>query len=221
MSWGLLLIEPRVSFSIDELSTEIIDFLDLRIVGYESSISKLPNTLDVELFSRITLTENEDINLKNIKKHVSNNRYNHHFLVIEAFSAGLASFAARDGRVDAIRISPLSKLKIFNTRYGRRLEEGDKLVEIDISCMFERNFAKNLRPILRILQAFTKCDLKYVLSTNPQNLMHLRSYRGIQSIGRIIGLSNRQTSPGLLLDRLEVNKKKLQGKIPFPGVELE
>ncbi|MHA2253652.1 MAG: RNase P subunit p30 family protein [Candidatus Kariarchaeaceae archaeon] len=220
------MIEPRLSFSITDINEpfDILQQLGTKVVGIEQNItelSQIPQNDTIQLFSRITLTENKEVNQQTIKQLLQKNRHKHHFIVVEPTSSGLAAIAARDGRVDAIRISPNSTLKVFNTRYGRRLEEANKIIELDISCMFVRNLAKQLRPLSRIISAMAKCNINFLLSINPQKIMDLRSYRGVQSLGRLIGLSNERTSPHSLLERLEQNQKKLDGKIPFPGVEVD
>jgi RNase P/RNase MRP subunit p30 len=218
-------VEPSLLVPIEEIlqHQKVFQFLGVRLVGVEEPLSIVEKVLmnETNLYSRNTLRESKDIHLKNAKQLLQKNRLKYDLIVVEPHSAGLAALAARDGRVDAVRISTHSTLKIFNTRYGRRLEEYGKLVELDLSCFYDKNIAKNLRPLTRILDAFSKCKLHYVLTINPKSMSHIRSYRGLQAIGRILGLTNNQTSVTQLTDRLKVNKKKLNGTMPFPDVEVK
>ncbi|MHA2169229.1 MAG: RNase P subunit p30 family protein [Candidatus Kariarchaeaceae archaeon] len=218
-------VEPNLLVPIEEIlqHQKVFKFLGIRLVGIEEPLNIVEKVLlnGINLFSRITLRESEGIQLKNAKQQLQKNRLKYDLIAVEPHSAGLAALAARDGRVDAVRITKDSTLKVFNTRYGRRLEEHGKLVELDLSCFYDKNIAKNLRPLTRILDAFSKCKLDYILTINPKSISQMRSYRGIQAIGRILGLTNNQTSVTKLIDLLKINKKKLIGTMPFPDVEVK
>ncbi|MHA2028531.1 MAG: hypothetical protein ACW99A_00040 [Candidatus Kariarchaeaceae archaeon] len=202
---------------------DVLKFLKIKHVGlvdnnFENTSLLQDNNIDS--FSRITLQENKGVNAQNLKKQLAKYRFRYDFIVVEPKSAGVAAIAARDGRVDAIRINSDSRLKVFNTRYGRRLEDNHKLVEVDVSVFWYSKIAKNLRPITRILRSFKNCKLEFILTKDIKEINDMRSYRGLQSIGRLLELSNQQTHPNHLINLIEKNRKKRQGIIPMKGVEI-
>ncbi|OLS28894.1 MAG: hypothetical protein HeimC2_03310 [Candidatus Heimdallarchaeota archaeon LC_2] len=214
-------------FELDLLSnseySEIIDFLNVTDVGIEAHISDLLDLNkagSINGFSKLTLRESEGINTKNLKNELSKNRKKFELIIVEPLSAGVAAIAARDRRVDGVRISQNSMLKIFNTRYGRRLSENKKLVVIDLSLFWDGHLAKNLRPLFRVLRSFSKCNLQYILSKKSNHVSKLRTYRGLQSIGRLLGISNKQSDLKSLKELINKNQKKIEGKIPIEGVEI-
>lgn len=218
-----------VGFGLDFIHAEnlhpILSFLEIKSLGLDIPNSKLAQYQDIfeeiHLFSQLRLVENSNVKLSNLKSQLQSSRKNYNIIIAQPISAGFASVCARDGRVDAVRITSDSKLKIFNTKFGRRLQENNKMVELDLTPFFGSNRAKKIRPILRILKAFEKCDLTYILSHTYENAYDLRSYSGVQAIGRILGLGNKLTARKNLLNRIQDNQKKMEGNIPFPGVEIE
>jgi RNase P/RNase MRP subunit p30 len=200
---------------------DVLNFLKIKHLGVEIDNSEnFAEFNDIKLIRRVTLQEDNKVNSKNLKSLLEKNRLKFDFIIVEPQSAGFAAIAARDGRVDAIRITSNSRLKVFNTRYGRRLEENHKLVEVDISAFWNPKIAKNLRPINRIIRSFKNCDLKYILTKENNQIRDLRSYRGLQSIGRLLNLNNQQTNPDHLIRLIENNRKKRNGTIPLEGVEI-
>lgn len=207
----------------DPKFNDLVNFLNISHFGVMENINQsieMTKRNDLNLFSRLIIEENQGINANNIKKLFANNRYKYDIITVQPRTAAVAAIAVRDRRVDIVRISAESTLRVFNTRYGRRLEENGKLVEIDLSLFWNNKIAKSLRPLIRILRAFESCDLKYILHRNITNLTDARSYRGLQAIGRLINLSNNQTKISHLIDRIKKNEKKRMGKIPMDGVEI-
>ncbi len=202
---------------------QILKFLRATDIGIEASINEILNIKNLEkirVFSKLTLRESDGINTKNLKMKLSENRNKYHVIIVEPLSAGVAAIAARDRRVDAIKIGKKSMLKVFNTRYGRRLEENNKFVVIDLDIFWDSHLAKNLRPLLRVLRSFSNCNLQYLLCKKSEHIFELKTYRGLQSIGRLLEISNQQSDLKPLNLLVEKNIKKIEGKIPFEGVEL-
>ncbi|MCE7737479.1 MAG: hypothetical protein GPJ54_21495 [Candidatus Heimdallarchaeota archaeon] len=202
---------------------DLANFLNINHLGITTDtnqLSGLTKINDLNLFSRLTIKENKGINANNIKKLFANNRYKYDIITVQPVTASVAAIAARDRRVDVVRVGPESTLRVFNTRYGRRLEENGKIVEVDLSLFWNNKIAKNLRPLIRVLTSFKSCNLRYILHKDITNLAEMRSYRGLQAIGRLIDLSNNQTKISHLTDQITVNEKKRMGIIPMEGVEI-
>ena len=201
---------------------EILKFLRITHLGIPNpTVDTDASGIDkFEVFSRLLLREKDGVNTKNLKKQLADYRKQYDLIVVEPLTSGLASIAARDRRVDVIRITSKSTLKVFNTRYGRRLEKNHKMIEVDLSLFWEPDLAKNLRPMLRILRAFTNCNINYILSDRTTKPERIRSYRGIQSIGRILGIPNTRSDGDNLTKLIDKNRKKIEGIIPVEGVEI-
>lgn len=220
---------------IAEITSELLEnknfkdltrFLNISHLGLMQNINQVKQTIngssinDLCIFSRLTIKEGKGVNANNIKKIFSENRFKYDIIAVEPVSASVAAIAARDRRVDVVRIGNESTLKVFNTRYGRRLEEFNKFVEIDLSLFWQKKLAKNLRPLMRVLRSLKSCKLNYILHKDIVELHDLRSYRGLQSIGRLLNLSNENTGKPDLIERIELNEKKRDGRIPMDGVEI-
>ncbi len=205
-------------------SKEIINFLSINYIGTNSSIDEI-NTYtgdlpeNVTLFSRLDFIERND-NLGKIKSEIHKNRPKYHIVCIEPTSPKLASFAVSDGRVDMIRIGSSSSIKIFNSRYANRVEEEDKLLEIDLSTMFVGNNS-NYRQLLRIIGVLKNTSVKFILTRKAQAKNELITYRGLQAVGRVLGLSNKQTDGTILIEKIEKNKSKIDGSLIFSGAEFK
>ena len=68
---------------------------------------------------------------------------------------------------------------------------------------------------------FSSYKIGFILTRNPQNKDELRSYTGLQAIGRVLGLNKSETSPDHLRERIERNKKRISGETVIPGVDVE
>jgi RNase P/RNase MRP subunit p30 len=209
-----------INCELDDKISQILEFLETKhvIIPNLKYSTQQDDTLD--LISYKLLSEYEGITLNQLKRELGKVRHQYELISIEPKSPGMAALAARDGRVDLVRISSRSSLSIFNNRYAHRLSENNKIVELDISSFFDRHLAKHLRPLLRVLATFHNVSLQYHLTNLPSNQFELRSYRGLQAIGRKLGLSNADTKEHHLLNRLQLNRDKLTGRIPMPGVEV-
>jgi len=196
--------------------TEVVRFLNLDPVLLELAIKDLP---EGPYLSRLTLSE-QSMPLKRIKRSLSHQRQSYHLLAIEPKTPATAAFAARDNRVDIVRINPRLGLTTFNARYAKRLVENDKIIEFDLSFFFNKYFAHDLRPVMRILETFHPDHIPVLLTNLPHKVEHLRSYKGLQSLGRLLGITNKQSHPKHILQRVDRNIKKIKGDIPFPGVEV-
>lgn len=218
-----LIFDFDLKFLSNSDVNQILKFLKITNIGIETPIKEILNITNLEKidkFSKLTLREADGINTKNLKMKLSENRKKYHIIIVEPLSAGVAAIAARDRRVDAVKISKKSMLKVFNTRYGRRLSENNKFVIIDLDIFWDSHLAKNLRPLLRVLRSFSNCSLQYVMTKNSENIFDMRTYRGLQSIGRLLDISNQQSNLKPLSDLIEKNQKKINGKIPLEGVEI-
>jgi len=58
------------------------------------------------------------------------------------------------------------------------------------------------------------------LIQNIKRTSELRSYPGLQALGRILGIPNKRSSANHILQRIEYNRQKLDGKVPIQGVEV-
>jgi RNase P/RNase MRP subunit p30 len=216
-------IEPIFPSDKINESKEVISFLSLEYIGVHRSIDEI-NTFvkefqkEVTLFSRLDLVEDNSIG--EIKNSIQKNRHKYHIICVEPSSPKLAAFAVSDGRVDMIRISSSSSIKIFNARYANRMEDEDKLLEIDLSMMFGNNNT-NYRQLLRIIDVQKNSNVKFILSRKPQNKDQLIAYRGMQSVGRVLGLTNKQTDGIALIEKIQLNKRKIEGSHIFSGVDVE
>lgn len=214
------MILTNLQTAITDEIVDILGFLGNRFVTCPNMRYQEHQHPELQLVSYKLLSEYAEITSNSLKRELAQNRRHYELICVEPKSAGLASLAARDGRVDLIRITPKSSLSIFNKRFARRLFENNKIVELDISFIFNQHFASELRPVLRILKTFEKVELRFSLTNLPTASYELRSYRGLQAIGREFGLTNGKTDPMHLINRIKTNNKKLKGIIPVPGTEL-
>ncbi len=201
-----------------EINNELIKFLEYDLIGSENEIKELENDI---YFSHLKLSEIRDkLSVGKLKQIINKERYRYHIISVEAISAKIAAFVARDRRIDAVRISSRSLLKIFNLKYARRLEENDKFVILDISVFFDKLRASSIRQLIRIVDVMKKTNVKFIITNNPRTSSDLRTYRSLQAIGKIIGLGSNQTSDLILRERISLNRKRIDKTIPFVGVEI-
>jgi len=198
----------------DESLADVISFLKNHELIYEKCSAK-------NFYNRLTFSE-FDSTFKEIRKQISNHsiRKSTDLLVVEPKTAGTAAFAARDGRIDVVRINPKVGLSIYNKRYAQRLVENDTLVEIDLSFYFKNYYSKEIRQLYRIVTSFGATPVKYVLTNSPRHPFQLRSYRGLQSLAQLFGIERHASANRHIREKLMVNRKKREGIIPTPGVEL-
>lgn len=202
-----------------ERNSELENFLGFDLIGKNITITDLE---DDKSFSHLHLSEKlEKLNPGPLKQELGKQRKKYQIISIEPLTAKISSLAARDGRVDAIIISSKSSIKVFNLRYARRLEENNKFIILDLSSLFVDFKASSIRPLLRIVNIFAKTQVPILLTSLGGKSRTYRPYRGLQSIARTLGLNNARTDPNVLLERIENNNKKIKGKIPFPGIEVE
>lgn len=202
-----------------ERNSELENFLGFDLIGKNITITDLE---DDKSFSHLHLSEKlEKLNPGSLKQELGKQRKKYQIISIEPLTAKISSLAARDGRVDAIIISSKSSIKVFNLRYARRLEENNKFIILDLSSLFGDFKASSIRPLLRIVNIFAKTQVPILLTSLGGKSRTYRPYRGLQSIARTLGLNNARTDPNVLLERIENNNKKIKGKIPFPGIEVE
>lgn len=202
-----------------ERNSELENFLGFDLIGKNITITDLE---DDKSFSHLHLSEKlEKLNPGSLKQELGKQRKKYQIISIEPLTAKISSLASRDGRVDAIIISSKSSIKVFNLRYARRLEENNKFIILDLSSLFGDFKASSIRPLLRIVNIFAKTQVPILLTSLGGKSRTYRPYRGLQSIARTLGLNNARTDPNVLLERIENNNKKIKGKIPFPGIEVE
>ena len=210
---------PAELFNENNLG-ELLHFLPINVMGIPKPISEVVKfPIDVKVFSRLNLSE-RDSKEGEIKQQISSQRKNYEIISVEPQNASLAAFAARDRRVDIIRISSESMLKVFNTRFGRRLDEYKKLVEVDISFFWNKQMSTNMRPVMRILKTWKNCSFPLLLLHQINSLSQLRSYPGLQAMGRILGIPNTRSSANHILQKIEYNRRKLEGNVPVQGIEV-
>lgn len=213
-------------FSLGNISDskEILNFLNIELIGVNASTDEI-NIFDnkdisnVSIFSRLDLFENNN-SIGNIKNEIQKKRSKYHIICIEPTSPKLSAFAVSDGRIDMIRIGTSSSIKVFNSRYANRVEEEGKIIEIDLSSMFG-NKNSNYRQLLRIIDVMKNSNVKFILTRKPQSKNQLIAYRGLQSVGRVLGLSNKQSDAEALIKKIQMNKRKIEGSYIYSGVDIE
>ncbi|MDH5402591.1 MAG: RNase P subunit p30 family protein [Candidatus Heimdallarchaeota archaeon] len=206
-----------------ELISQITSFLGIKHIAVEKSISQLKeieNMSNLTLISRHTLKEGYDINNKNFKSKLNQIRFNYQYISVIANSADLLSRLVVDTRVDAFHINENSQIKFFNKKFCNRMEENNKLAEINLEGLYSNQISKNLKQILRIVELFNKSKVNYVISHFPKTEVELRSQKGIRALAEICGVASNKINNIHFLKRIELNNKKLAGVIPFEGVEI-
>ncbi len=208
------------NFLVDKVEEcqQHIKFMQLKYIVINSSINKLPEIDNINLIARLNI-DNRKLTVSQIKEIISRERYNYHLISITPYHKSISAFAAKERRIDIIHFQPTNAVKIFNQRYAKLLIEMNKIVEFDISTLFSQNMG-NIRPLIRAITLMNRKKLPFILTRNPKKCWELRSYRGLQAVGRIIGLKNSQTDPRKLIDKINLNIDKINGKIAFAGVEI-
>ena len=156
-----------------------------------------------------------------IKKALQKYRKKYHIIAGVPLNAKTAALLARDNRVDMIRINPSLGLSVFNKRYANRVLENGKILEIDLSNFQKKYFANKVRPLMRILKSMKVQKLSFHLTNLPTNIDELRSDKALIAVGKLLEISTNSASKSIISDRIKENMKKIEGKIPFPGVELD
>jgi len=171
-----------------------------------------------QTFYRKTIISDNDIE---IKKALQKYRKKYHIIAGVPLNAKTAALLARDNRVDMIRINPSLGLSVFNKRYANRVLENGKILEIDLSNFQNKYFANKVRPLMRILKSMKVQKLSFHLTNLPTNIEELRSDKALIAVGKLLEISTNSASTSIISDRINQNMKKIEGKIPFPGVELD
>ncbi|MHA2501432.1 MAG: hypothetical protein ACXAE3_00980 [Candidatus Kariarchaeaceae archaeon] len=206
--------------NVDQLEKyiSVASFLNERYLLLPVPRTELPTLTDIDPVSILSLHEKE-IGQNGIKKALQKNRYQYDLIEVIPKSAGTASFAVQDNRVDLIRLNPALGLKVINSRYANRLVEESKIAVLDLKFLKEQN-SRDMRTCLRYVATFGSKQVKYLLTMSGNGPEDLRSYRGLQALGRYLGISNKATSESHVMERIERNRKKIDGTIPFEGVEV-
>ena len=171
-----------------------------------------------QTFYRKTIISDNDIE---IKKALQKYRKKYHIIAGVPLNAKTAALLARDNRVDMIRINPSLGLSVFNKRYANRVLENGKILEIDLSNFQKKYFANKVRPLMRILKSMKVQKLSFHLTNLPTSIEELRSDKALIAVGKLLEISSNIASTSIISDRIIENMKKIEGKIPFPGVELD
>ena len=171
-----------------------------------------------QTFYRKTIISDNDIE---IKKALQKYRKKYHIIAGVPLNAKTAALLARDNRVDMIRINPSLGLSVFNKRYANRVLENGKILEIDLSNFQKKYFANKVRPLMRILKSMKVQKLSFHLTNLPTSIEELRSDKALIAVGKLLEISSNIASTSIISDRIIENMKKMEGKIPFPGVELD
>lgn len=171
-----------------------------------------------QTFYRKTIISDNDME---IKKTLQKYRKKYHIIAGVPLNAKTAALLARDNRVDMIRINPSLGLSVFNKRYANRVLENGKILEIDLSNFQNKYFANKVRPLMRILKSMKVQKLSFHLTNLPTNIEELRSDKALIAVGRLLEISGNSAATSIISDRIKQNMKKIEGKIPFPGVELD
>ena len=188
-----------------EINDEEIKNLELRETYYQT-------------FYRKTIISDNDIE---IKKALQKYRKKYHIIAGVPLNAKTAALLARDNRVDMIRINPSLGLSVFNKRYANRVLENGKILEIDLSNFQKKYFANKVRPLMRILKSMKVQKLSFHLTNLPTSIEELRSDKALIAVGKLLEISSNIASTSIISDKIIENMKKIEGKIPFPGVELD
>ena len=171
-----------------------------------------------QTFYRKTIISDNDIE---IKRALQKYRKKYHIIAGVPLNAKTAALLARDNRVDMIRINPSLGLSVFNKRYANRVLENGKILEIDLSNFQKKYFANKVRPLMRILKSMKVKKLSFHLTNLPTSIEELRSDKALIAVGKLLEISSNIASTSIISDRIIENMKKMEGKIPFPGVELD
>ena len=171
-----------------------------------------------QTFYRKTIISDNDIE---IKRALQKYRKKYHIIAGVPLNAKTAALLARDNRVDMIRINPSLGLSVFNKRYANRVLENGKILEIDLSNFQKKYFANKVRPLMRILKSMKVQKLSFHLTNLPTSIEELRSDKALIAVGKLLEISSNIASTSIISDRIIENMKKMEGKIPFPGVELD
>ena len=171
-----------------------------------------------QTFYRKTIISDNDIE---IKRALQKYRKKYHIIAGVPLNAKTAALLARDNRVDMIRINPSLGLSVFNKRYANRVLENGKILEIDLSNFQKKYFANKVRPLMRILKSMKVQKLSFHLTNLPTSIEELRSDKALIAVGKLLEISSNIASTSIISDRIIENMKKIEGKIPFPGVELD
>ena len=195
----------RINSFLIEINDEEIKNLELRETYYQT-------------FYRKTIISDNDIE---IKKALQKYRKKYHIIAGVPLNARTAALLARDNRVDMIRINPSLGLSVFNKRYANRVLENGKILEIDLSNFQKKYFANKVRPLMRILKSMKVQKLSFHLTNLPTSIEELRSDKALIAVGKLLEISSNIASTSIISDKIIENMKKIEGKIPFPGVELD
>lgn len=207
-------------YATDLSDTSLLKFLNFKQVSVNKPITDLPQNGNFEYISHLEISEVGQKLTDGKIKQILTKRKSYHIISVEAISPKISSLAVRDGRVDAILITSKSSIKVFNRKFARRLEEYNTLVFLDLSSFFTLKASK-IRPLLRVINVLKKSDIHFILTNKPKNLGEYRSYRSLQALAKMLELTSTQTSTKPLLERVVLNKKKIEGEIPFIGIQKE
>ncbi|MCY3410044.1 MAG: hypothetical protein INQ03_00275 [Candidatus Heimdallarchaeota archaeon] len=205
-----------ILLSTNKFDTAILNFLKISKQAVKHPITECQDGQ----FSHLILSEKEH-KIGTIKQMLNKQRSKYHIVSMNAVSAKYLAYAAVEDRIDAIWLDHRVNLRLFNLRYARRLEESKKLIFLDLSIFFDSYKASKIRNLVRIINVIDKTSLAFILTKQVSSSDDLRSYRGLQSLATILGLSRKQTNPQSLLNRINENTARLNGTIPARGVRLE
>ncbi|NHJ46288.1 MAG: hypothetical protein FK733_00735 [Asgard group archaeon] len=222
-------IESRVA--IEDLK-DIEDFdkiaVRLGLNGYAilntkfSEKSKLKGKSKHSL-EHITRYEIVEESVEKVKKILPKVRHQYELISVKTTSAKVAQWIVKDNRVDILNV-PLKSIKETITHpLANVATENETFIEIDLSpIIFDqiKNKSIHLRQLNRMLNILIGERTPFVLTCNVKTPYMFRGKRAIKSIAGIIGIPDSifKENYEKFHARIEMNQKKLSGKMKAPGI---
>ena len=222
---------------VRDVDAELLNALSTRLVemGYRGAafstsnprtakalrkiLRKLVSETGLDLAARLELATTDRAFAKRVLRKY---RRSFELISIQPDSRAMASFACRDRRVDIVTLNPARYVPLYRGDW-EYLREEEKLVEVRVYPLLAAAdaliAAKLLGTYSLWIAGAPKTMLnRFVVTSGAPSLRYLLTPFGLLDVAVMLGLPG----PGfeVITEKVEINRDKISGIIPVPGVRI-
>ncbi len=211
-----VLISQLLGYDIVTLST--FSWNNVRLL--KEKVRELQRSYDIDIAIRLSIRTRDPRLLKGILR-----RYRRMVDIISVYceTNQVASFAAKDHRVDTL-VFPLELKQnvAFDEAKANLSIQGETALEIVFWDVMKAILSRKLIPIKRWVDIALSHDVPIVVSSGASHYLELRAPRELIAFASIVlELPNsKEALYKYQVERIEINRRKLSGEIPLPGVKI-
>ncbi len=188
---------------------------------FASEVAKASSEHGLDFVTRVDILTDSR---QEFKRMLSKFRRRFELVVVRPLSVEVARDAATDARVDLISFPPDRMCKMLDPSQIRLMREGGKALELPFSeCFRFMDVGRALRRVFCVMEKCRFGKVPLVITSRATCVREvLHAYEAL-SLYVTFGFSREDAYRNFkhwVMERLDINRKKLAGIIPFEGVEV-